>query len=337
VSLVVVRFLFGAGEAGAYPNAARVVARWYPADERGRIQGLIQTAALLGGTASPTVAAYLIRSAGWRWAFVLFGLTGVVWAVVFWWWFRDDPAEHPAVNDAERERIGAPGPGAGTHHAAIPWKAALTSPGILLLGTIMTFASFNSYLYFSWFPTYLKKGRGVEEVEAGWLASLVLGGAAVGTLAGGFLVDRLARLPIRPVVVRRFHGGLAYTIAALSLLGVLLCESPRLSALCAALSCLAAMTTLSAWWSCAIEISGRHLGALFGLMNGMGVVGAMSSQYFFGAFADWREQQGFTGREQWDPAFWVYIVCLLLAAVCWACYHARPIEEGSTRHATRDP
>jgi ACS family glucarate transporter-like MFS transporter len=153
VSLLVVRFLFGAGEAGAMPNSARVIARWYPSGERGRVQGLIQTAALLGGTAAPVVAAHLIQKLDWRWTFVLFGLVGVVWAAAFWVWFRDDPGRHPAVNAAELALIGPPGPAGQTHHEPIPWKAALTNRSIWTLGVVMICSSFNSYLYYSWFPT----------------------------------------------------------------------------------------------------------------------------------------------------------------------------------------
>jgi sugar phosphate permease len=325
-SLVVVRFLFGAGEAGAFPNIARVLARWYRQTERGRVQGLIQTTALLGGTVSPVLAAFMIREVGWRWAFVVFGMVGIVWAGWFWVWFRDDPAQHPSVNQAEREWIGSGGASAATHHESIPWKAALSNPSIWLLGMITTLSSFNSYLYFSWFPTYLKRGRGLEEVEAGALASLVLGGAALGTMAGGFVTDYLARLD-DPLRGRRLYASCAFTCAALALLGVLFFDSPSLSALCAAGSCLAAMSTLSLWWTSAIEISGRHLGALFGLMNGMGVFGAMGSQFFFGTFADWREKLGYTGRTAYDPAFWVYLSVLLLAGLCWTFYIRKPVEE----------
>src|SRR4051812_47415614 len=90
-TLVLVRFLFGAGEAGALPNVARVISRWFPVGERGRVQGIILTAAQVGGMSAPVVAAYLIQTAGWRAAFATFGAVGVVWAVGFWWWFRDDP------------------------------------------------------------------------------------------------------------------------------------------------------------------------------------------------------------------------------------------------------
>jgi ACS family glucarate transporter-like MFS transporter len=328
-SLLVARFLFGAGEAGAYPNAARIVSRWYPAAERGRVQGLIQTAALVGGTAAPVAAAYLIRALGWRWAFVLFGALGVAWAAVFWLWFRDDPARHPAVNAGELALLGerlADAKG----HGAIPWGLVLTNRSIWTLGLIIICGAFNSYLYFSWFPKYLQEARELDPVEAGWLASLVMGGAAVGTLSGGFLDDLLRRNRARHG--RRWLGASAYSLAA-GLIGMgLLCESPRALAVCAGLSCLAAMCPMSAWWSCAIEVSGRHLGALFGLMNGMGVFGAMGSQFFFGAFADWRKAQGYDGRAQWDPAFAVYIAALLAAALCWAFYVSCPVEPD--RHET---
>lgn len=84
VMLIVVRFLFGAGEAGALPNAARVVARWFPAGARGPAQGLVVTSALVGGAASPIMAEYLIQSLGWRWSFVVLGLPGVLWAAAFY-------------------------------------------------------------------------------------------------------------------------------------------------------------------------------------------------------------------------------------------------------------
>src|SRR5439155_27042169 len=105
--LMLVRFLFGAGEAGALPNAARVIARWFPPGMRGPAQGVVTTSTLIGGALAPAVAAYLIRLVGWRWSFVIFGSLGIVWALAFYLWYRDDPAEHRGVNDAERAVIAA--------------------------------------------------------------------------------------------------------------------------------------------------------------------------------------------------------------------------------------
>src|SRR4051794_32627644 len=105
--LLLVRFLFGAGEAGALPNAARVISPWFPPRRRGAAQALISPSAQIGGATAPWVAAYFIQSpyVGWRLAFAIFGSLGLVWAFFFARWFRDDPATHPAVNDAERRYI----------------------------------------------------------------------------------------------------------------------------------------------------------------------------------------------------------------------------------------
>ena len=194
------------------------------------------------------MAAYLIEHAGWRWAFVVFGAVGVVWAAGFWWWFRDDPAEHPSVNPAELEVIRA-GAGEPPRHAGpIPWAAVLRNPGIGLLGLVIVCSSFNSYLYYSWFSTYLQDGRKLENVEAGWLSSLVLGGAAVGVLAGGVIADGILRS--RSVVWgRRLLGGRAYLVAAACLFLAARTESPAALASLAAVSSLCVQLTLPTWWS----------------------------------------------------------------------------------------
>jgi hypothetical protein len=106
-------------------------------------------------------------------------------------------------------------------------------------------------------------------------------------------------------------------------------DSPDLSAALMAVSSFTMYCAQSSWWSSLTDISGRHVGAFFGLANGLGVFGAMASQFFFGAFADWRKDMGYTGRDQWDPGFDVYIGVLLLAATAWAAYRPRPVLEES--------
>jgi MFS family permease len=314
-TLVAVRFLFGAGEAGAYPNVARVIVRWFPAGERGRAQGLFMASSLAGGMVAPVLAGYLIDAWGWRGAFAAFGAVGLVWAAAFAAWFRDDPSAHPAVNTAEREWIGAVAPLPG--HAPVPWRAALTNRNIWLLGTIISCAAATSYLYYSWYPKYLQATRAVGLIESGWLVALVLAGGVAGMVGGGIVTDRMVRRGANPGRARRRLGSGAFLVAAALLPAGVACDSPLASTVLAAGSCLAMACQQSAWWSSASEIGGRHLGALFGLLNMMGVPGAMASQFFFGAWADWRQAQGFTGRAQWDPAFFAYAGLLLIGAACW--------------------
>lgn len=322
--MVAVRFLFGAGEAGAFPNVARVLSRWLPDEERGRAQGVLLTASSIGGALAPFAAAMLIQALGWRWTFVAFGGVGAVWAAGFWWWFRDDPATHPAVSKAELAHIGRRASSSDVH-AAIPWAAVVRNRSIWSLGLIMTLSSFNTYIYFSWFQKYLKEGRHIGPTEAGLMASTVLAASAVGTLVGGMIVDRFV-LRDGQLTRQRLVGGAAFFAASALLAGALCLRDPWFAVGLTALSCLAAQATQPLWWSCAIAVSGRHVGALFGLMNMMGVFGAMSSQYLVGALADLLGERGLSGRAQWDPIFLIDAGVLVCAGLIWASFHLVTVE-----------
>lgn len=322
-SLLVVRFLFGAGEAGAYPNAARVIRSWYPSRERGRVQGTLLTASLIGGALSPIVAGELIQLLGWRWTFLVFGVVGIVWAIWFYLWFRDDPSDHPRVNRAERKLIHDGLVPAAAVHEAIPWPLVKRHSTIWLLGGIVACMSFTSYFYFSWYPKYLQQARGVEQALSGRLAGMVLGGAAIGTLIGGWIADRFLSIARRSgdprtlVRLRRRLGCVCLVMAAVVLVLGVLADQAWLSAALAALSCLIMFLPHSNWWTCAIDVSGKHVGSLFGLMNMLGIFGGIASQLFFGVFTDWLGGMGYTGRMQWDPGFGINATLFLVAAVCW--------------------
>jgi MFS family permease len=330
-SLLAARFIFGAGEAGAFPNVARVLSRWFPDHERGMAQGILLTASQIGGALAPFVATILIMNIGWRYTFVVFGVVGVAWAAGFWIWFRDDPATHPAVNEAEVAHIGVRVTSSDVH-APIPWKAVRGNVSIWFLSIIMTLASFNSYIYFSWFPKYLKAARGISASDAGLMSSIVLSLAACGTFLGGLLLGRV--LKSASLTGRRLMGGVAFFSAAVALACALLTSNAWLATLAAAISCFFAQTTVPLWWSSAIGISGRHVGALFGLMNSCGVIGALASQYLVGALADILGARGFQGRQQWDPIFYIDIVALTLAGLLWASFRfvtVEPLEDSNTK------
>ena len=321
--LVGIRFLFGAGEAGAFPNVARVMSRWFPDHERGRAQGILLAASQVGGAVAPFLAAMLIREIGWRWTFAAFGSVGAIWAAGFYVWFRDDPADHDAANTAEVAYIGR-GASASNVHTQIPWTLVVRNPSIWFLSLIMACGSFNSYIYFSWFPKYMKSGRSVEETEAGLMASMVLACSAAGTLAGGYLLDWFASRG--GIGRKRLLGGSSFFLASAMLGCGLLSGDPWLAAFFAALSCFATQATQPLWWTCAIGISGKHIGALFGLMNSVGVFGAMSSQYLVGALADFLGARGYTERAQWDPIFYINMGVLIVAGLLWSAFVFRTVE-----------
>lgn len=317
--LLTVRFLFGAGEAGALPNAARVISRWFPESSRGSAQGVITTCMMVGGAFAPVAAAELIRLSGWRVTFMVFGLLGLVWSAAFWAWFRDEPSEHPSANEAERQLIlegRAAGPAAPP---PIPWARVLSNPNVWLMGLLMTCNASVYYMLISWFSSYLQAARDVPALSAGRLTSMVLAGGAVGCLSGGRLLDQLILWTGNR---RRSRSGLAFcslTCGALAMTGGVWMDDPVYSAICVSLACFFLQLQIPAWWSTVTQISGRHLGAMFGLMNSLGVPGAAGSQVLLGKATFWLEDAGYSGRDCWDPAMYCYGGVMLFAACLWWC------------------
>jgi sugar phosphate permease len=333
VTLVVIRFLFGAGEAGALPNSARILREWFSESSRGRAQGFVTTAMLIGGAVAPLASQWLIDRVGWRWSFVVFALAGVAWAVCFYAWFRDDPAEHPATNEAERQLIAAgrntrksaeestradvAGP-EGEVHGPIPWDRVTSCTNVWLLGVVMMTMSAIYEGLSSWYPMYLQEARGVSQDQSSRLASLVLAAGAFGTFFGGWLTDWLVLKTGSPRWGRTAQAVAGAGLSALGILASIWTDSTVAASGFVALAALGAQLQLPSWWASATQVSGRHLGALFGMMNMMGMFGRILFNLFVGGFADWRKSLGYAGRAQWDPALYVYVVIALFGMFLWS-------------------
>ncbi len=333
--LLAVRFLFGAGEAGALPNAARILRGWFPESSRGRAQGLVTTTMMIGGAAAPVASQWLINSVGWRWSFAAFGLVGLVWAILFYLWFRDDPAQHKAVNSAERRLIAAGRKrqkpshdepdalaedigGNEPAHGPIPWNDVLTCSSVWLLGAAMMTMSAVYYMLISWYPKYLQAARGATPDQSSWLSSVVLGMGAFGCLAGGWLTDWLVEITGNGRWSRTGQAIAGAALASVCIFASVRINSIGLSAVFVALACLGVQIQVPAWWASATQVSGKHLGALFGLMNMLGAVGAILSQVFFGYSADYMRALSYSGRAQWDPAWYAYVVVALIGMILWS-------------------
>src|SRR5262249_17241318 len=150
-----------------------------------------------------------------------------------------------------------------------------------------------------------QKARMVDPELASQLASLVLGGGALGCICGGWLTDWLLRRTRSRRWSRRLTGCGGFAFSPAAVLASVSCDSPLPSALCASFAFFSANIQLATWWVVASEITGKHVGALFGLMNSVGAIGAFLSNVFPGALADWLGARGYVGRAQWDPAFYI--------------------------------
>jgi MFS transporter, ACS family, glucarate transporter len=155
--LLLTRFCFGMGEAGAYPNASIVIGRWIPGGKRASAWGILWTTSQVGAAMAPLLVVPLQLHYGWRVSFYLFGILGVVWSAVWYAWFRDSPQEMPAVATAERAEI------CESHaplHARMPWALALRSGALRRIASIAACFAYVNTFFQSWLQTYLVKARG---------------------------------------------------------------------------------------------------------------------------------------------------------------------------------
>src|SRR5436190_1502542 len=192
-SLIVTRFLFGAGEAGCFPNVARALKTWLPEQERVRAQSIVWLSARWGGAFTPFLIAFLLDAMSWRSILYVFGALGVVWSVLFYRWYRDNPRDLKGANQAElahiEGRAGAPVQEAGP----TPWKAMAASRTVWLLCLQYCCLAYAWIFYVTWLPKYLVD---VLHVDGKWGAflntfPLFLGG--IGCVVSGSVLSAVVR------------------------------------------------------------------------------------------------------------------------------------------------
>jgi len=174
-SLLAVRFLFGAGEAGAWPNAAKTFSRWFPVTERGTAQGVFFMGAHLSGGLTPLLVTAMLVYMPWRMVFVIFGAIGFVWAAAWYAWFRDDPSEHRSVSEWELRHICENrGVERGQASGGVPWLRLFADRRLVALYLSYFTQAHVFYFYITWLPRYLEKVRGLSALSLGVFSGLPL-------------------------------------------------------------------------------------------------------------------------------------------------------------------
>jgi sugar phosphate permease len=307
--LLLVRFLFSTVQAGGFPAWARVVADWMPLRERGLAQGMMWTFSRLGGAISPFLFVGLYKLFGtWTTPFWCLAGLGLIWCAVFFPWFRNRPEEMETVNAAERALIATGRAGAIVEPGALSWKTMLGSASVWGLCLMYGCVGFSGNFVTSWLSQFLRKHRGLTEVEAAWVFGLTLLSGMVACGLGGFLSDWIIRRTGNRRWGRRLSGFIGVICAALVSLGIPSAHEVWLVGL---LFCgyffFNDMIMGPAWASCA-DIGERHAGTLSGAMNMTGAfMGAAGA-----ALAGWLLKE-----ENELLLFGMYAVSYLLAAFCW--------------------
>ena len=271
-SLIGVRFLFGCGEAGAFPGCASAISRWFPAPERGRAQAVIMVGSRLGGAFAPAVVIALMAAVGWRSVYWIFALVGLVWAAVWVGWYRNSPDEHPSIDAQELSHIQAGR--VVEEHRGPPWGALLRSRNVWMLSLMYSGYTWGLYFYLTWLPTYLREARGVEWERVGFYASLPMLVGAFSNFLGGWLTDRLAhRISLRWARRIPAMGGLLGAAVFIALAATV--EDNDLGIAALAVSFGFADLILAICWAACLDIGGAQAGVVSGTMNSLGQIGAV--------------------------------------------------------------
>jgi MFS transporter, ACS family, glucarate transporter len=302
--LLLTRFCFGAGEAGAFPNSSIVVSRWFPPTQRASICGITLMASQIGGAVAPLLVVPIQIRYGWRVSFYVFGVLGVIWATVWYIWFRDSPAEKRGVSQAElKETTGLQ---AAPAHG-FPWRTALHSHSVLAL-LVTAFCYVYVYTFFqTWFHTFLVKARGFSE------GSLVLSAlpyvvAACANLTGGAVSDALVRrLGLK--WGRRTLGISGLGCAGLLTVAAMINRQQIVTVILLSLVYGAITFQQSGVFGVCLDIGQRHAGAVVGLMNTSAQLGGLVGSVAFGYIVD--------RFGSYDAPFIPMAALLFLGALLW--------------------
>jgi MFS family permease len=322
-SLLAVRFLFGCGEAGAFPGSASAISRWFPRAERGKAQAVIMVGSRLGGALAPGLVIALMARVGWRGVYPIFAVLGLIWAVAWRRWFRDSPEQHPAVSSAERQQIAATR-GEISHGKAVPWKLLLRSRNVWALCGMYSGYTYGLYFYMTWLPTYLTESRGVGAADVALYAGLPWVVASGSNLLGGWLTDRLTRT-IRLRWARRLPAMAGLLAAAVFLALAALLESNNAAMIALALSFGCSDLILAVCWATCLDVGGEHAGTVSGTMNSLGQIGGVIAPVLVG----WLVEE----LHSWQLPLLISAAYYVVSALLWLLIDAeRPLPtsiEGS--------
>ncbi len=305
MSLLAIRFMFGIGEAGSSPCSTGVISRWFEKGEVGKAQGYVWAASRMGGALTPFVVIPVMMSVGWRAAFYLLGALGIVWAVV-WWLFYRNPGE-------ERTSCGcSSGSSVKTEEKNAPrlkWNKLLANKQFWLICGMYFFYAFGSWFFFSWFPTFMELGRGFDKSELTYAVAVPFIMSMIGNIAGGHLTDKLTHhYGIK--VGRKALGSTSLAVSAVCMF--LAAFIPGKIAVFVFLSLCFGIFDLmlpSAWALC-IDLGQRHAGTVSGAMNTAGNIGGFCCGILFGELV---QQSG-----NYNLPLYMIAVMLLVSALLFA-------------------
>ncbi len=310
-SMWATRFLFGASEAGCFPNLTKAFTTWLPPGERVRAQGIMWSFARWGGAFTPPLVFHVLGFTTWRWSFAIFGALGLVWLTAFALWFKDNPRDNPRVNAGEMELL------AGSAHLAsghgnVPWGKLIRSRTVWLLWAQYFLLSYPWYFYITWLPTYLQSptGRGLSsEVSAQYaIFPLLFGG--FGSLCCGLISARVERWLGSVKTSRRLLAIVGFLGASGFLTVSIQLRDPFWAMLAKGMASFSNDLVMPGAWGACMEVGGKYAGTLAGSMNMMGNMAGFVAPWLGGYILQ-------NSGDNWNIVLYLMAGMYLLGTLCW--------------------
>ncbi|MGH9550719.1 MAG: MFS transporter, partial [Terriglobales bacterium] len=253
------------------------LSRWILPTERGFAQGLTHAASRVGAALTPALVVIMMLRYGWRAPFFFFGLIGLIWSAVWYWYYRDTPGEHSRISAAERrlieDSVGIP----AAHAKSVPWRLILRSPSLWTLSLMYFCYGYAIDVYLDWFPKYLNEHRGFNLTQMGFYASLPLLAGAAGDLLGGTVSDRCAKRFGNLKVARRAVAFAGFLLAAIFIVPATLTVHSTASVLYSCVAVFGLEVTVGVSWAIPLDIGGDYAGSVASVMNTFGNLGSALS------------------------------------------------------------
>ncbi len=310
--LLPIRFLFGAGEAGAYPNTSGSISKWFPVQERARAHGIVWMASRIGGALTPVLVVPIQTAFGWRAGFFIFGFVGLIWAAIWIWWYRDRPTDKPGVTPEEIAEIGTP---ASKAHHPLPWGQAFRSRNLWAIMAMYFTYCWGSFFFLSWLHTYLVKGRGFT-MQGLIFSTLPFILGAMANLSGGWASDRLVQ-KFGLKTGRRAVAMMGLGSAALFTVATILSTDKYVALVFLALSYAGSDFMLPSAWAVCLDIGKKYAGAVTGTMNTAGQVGSFLSSVAFGYFVKAALERGMTPLDAYNVPLIPMALMLAVSTLLW--------------------
>jgi ACS family glucarate transporter-like MFS transporter len=299
-SLLVIRFMFGTGEAGCFPNLTRMLSAWLPVGERVKAQALMWAFGRWGGALAPPIALLAITQLGWRWGFVSLSLLGVAWVAIFLPWFRNDPADHKGVN-AEELKLLEGSRQLVLHDHGMPWYRLLMQRDIAFLGLQYFGFSYTWYFYVTWLPTWLQRVHGLTKLETAGYAMLPLALGGVGSIVSGMLP---LSIPRKWVAI----GG--FTVTGILILIIPGVHDVKVAMALMALASFSSDLTMPISWNTCVEIGKQYTATVASTMNMLGNFAGFAAPLVGGIILDHTNQD-------WNMVLRTMAVAAFMSAACW--------------------